>query len=74
MRPAWRMARSRLPLFNYCGAPPPAKEEAEKLTKKLAGELQTDQLIAFVDGLKSKFGVTLNESLLKRFAGAGAPQ
>ena len=54
--------------------PPPAKEEAEKLTKKLAGELQTDQLIAFVDGLKSKFGVTLNENLLKRFSGAGAPQ
>ena len=54
--------------------PPPAKEEAEKLAKKLGGELQTDQLIAFVDGLKSKFGVTLNEPLLKRFSGAGAPQ
>ena len=52
----------------------PTKEEADKITKKLSGELETDQLIAFVDGLKSRFGVTLNEELLRRFAGADPQQ
>jgi peptidyl-prolyl cis-trans isomerase D len=55
-------------------APAPTKEQAEKITKKLSDELQTDQLIAFVDGLKAKFGVTLNDTLLKRFAGTEPPQ
>ena len=29
-----------------------------------------NELIAFVDGLRAKFGVTTNEPLLKRFTGA----
>jgi len=53
-------------------APVPTEEQLKKLTAQLSGELEIDQLIAFVDGLKTKFGVTLNEELLKRFAGTAA--
>lgn len=52
----------------------PTKEEADKIAKKLSDELETDQLIALVDGLKSRFGVSLNEELLRRFAGADPQQ
>ena len=55
-------------------APAPTADEQKKLSEKLSGELETDQLIAFVDGLKAKLGVTLNDDLLKRFAGAGTQQ
>lgn len=57
-------------IVDIIAAPPPTKDEADKLAKKLGGELETDELIAFVDGLRAKFGVTTNEPLLKRFTGA----
>lgn len=69
-----RKSRVVFKVVSINAPPPPTKDEADRLAKKLGGELQTDQLISFVDGLKSKFGVTLNEPLLKRFSGAGASQ
>ncbi len=61
-------------VIDIIAAPAPTKEQADKLVKKLSDEMQTDQLIAFVDGLKVKFGVTVNDTLLKRFAGTEPPQ
>jgi peptidyl-prolyl cis-trans isomerase D len=46
------------------------KEDDERLSKRLQGELSNDHLFAFVDGLKTKLGVTTNEKLLKRLTGA----
>ncbi|MEQ1576160.1 MAG: SurA N-terminal domain-containing protein [Hyphomicrobium sp.] len=57
-------------VINITIPPPPTKEEAAKLAGKLKDELETDALIAFVEGLKSRFGVSMNEPLLKRFSGA----
>ncbi len=67
-----RKSRVVFKVISITPPPAPTPEETKKLTDKLEGELQTDQLIAFVDGLKTKFGVTLNEQLLKRFSGADA--
>lgn len=53
-------------------AAPPSKEEADRLTQRLKTELANDNLYAFVDGLKSKLGVTTNSKLLKRLVGADA--
>jgi peptidyl-prolyl cis-trans isomerase D len=52
----------------------PSDDEIKRLSEKLSNELETDQLIAFVEGLKTKFGVQMNDDLLKRFAGAGTQQ
>ena len=55
-------------------APAPSADDLKKQTEKLAGDLETDQLIAFVEGLKTKFGVTMNDGVLKRFAGSDTTQ
>lgn len=51
-------------------AKPPTKEESAKLAEELSRDLANDDILAYLEALKSDLGVTINEEELARASGA----
>lgn len=50
-------------------APPPTKEESDRIVGVLRDGLRNDLFAAYVGELRKRYGVTINEAVLKRAAG-----
>lgn len=50
-------------------APPPTKEQSDRLAKELQGEAERDILATYVASLEERFGVSIDETVLKRTLG-----
>jgi peptidyl-prolyl cis-trans isomerase D len=55
-------------------AAPAAPQEADDETKELQAQLQNGYLFTYIDGLKNRLGVTIDEAAFKRITGADAQQ
>jgi peptidyl-prolyl cis-trans isomerase D len=53
-------------------APPPTAEQSDRLKAELARQLQTDVLAEYINGLQTRYGVTINQAVLKRALGTRA--
>jgi peptidyl-prolyl cis-trans isomerase D len=51
-------------------APAPDKDAADKLQRRLAEQLQGDQISEFLGGLRNSYGVSVNQQMLQRLSGA----
>jgi peptidyl-prolyl cis-trans isomerase D len=63
-------SRTLMRLVEIIPAPPPNTEQSERLKAALARQLQTDVLAAYINGLQSRYGVTINERAVQRAIGA----
>ncbi|MCB1520617.1 MAG: SurA N-terminal domain-containing protein [Hyphomicrobiaceae bacterium] len=53
-------------------APPPTKEQADKIAAELAKEIENDVVASYVGALQRQYGVTINRSAFERLTGTGA--
>ncbi|MFM9846362.1 MAG: SurA N-terminal domain-containing protein [Hyphomicrobiaceae bacterium] len=62
-------SRSIVVVTEITPAEPPTKEQTEQLTAELTRQLQGDTLAEYVSALQTRYGVSVNETVLKRTLG-----
>jgi peptidyl-prolyl cis-trans isomerase D len=67
-------ARTLLRVGDVIAAPAPTAEQAERIKAELARNLQTDILSAYVAGLQTRYGLSINEPALKSALGGASSQ
>ena len=55
-------------------APPPGESDRERLGAELRRQMQGDVLAEYVAALQDRYGVSVNESILRRATGADTQQ
>lgn len=67
-------SRSVIVLTDILPAPPPTKEEMERLSAELVRQLQNDVLSEYIAALQARLGVSVNDAVLKRTLGLDRQQ
>jgi peptidyl-prolyl cis-trans isomerase D len=63
-------SRTLLRLVEIVPAPAPTAEQTERLKGNLTRQFQSDVLAAYVNGLQTRYGVTINDRAVQRAIGA----
>jgi peptidyl-prolyl cis-trans isomerase D len=69
-----RTSRSVLKVVEINAAPPPTKEQKERISAELSQQMQGDAIQAYAVALRDKLGVTINNAALNRVAGGDRQQ
>ncbi len=62
-------SRAVFKVTDIIAAPPPTKEQSDRIAKELQGEAERDTLATYVASLEERFGVAIDETVLKRTLG-----
>jgi peptidyl-prolyl cis-trans isomerase D len=69
-----RKGRTLIRVAEVNPAPPATPEQVERLKSELSRQLQTDVLAEYVAGLQARYGLTVNEAVLRQAVGADRDQ
>jgi peptidyl-prolyl cis-trans isomerase D len=64
-------ARTILRVSDISAAPPPTKEQSDRIAAELTRQLQDDFLAEYLTGLQARFGFSVNEAALRQVLGSG---
>ena len=67
-------ARVILRVADVIAAPPPTKEQTDRIKGELTRQLQTDLIAEYVAGLQTRYGVSINEAAVKQALGSSGDQ